>query len=221
MDDNTYFVSSELNPQPVSNLTKKQFDVLINDVSKALDILRSQNIVHNNITESYIVKASGSGAPNTYALTWNHLLMSYSTLNETKMYSESTYLAPVQIIIEMLSSAKESSLIEKKHFKTKMMEFWLHLLKKQTGNTDVQYLALTYFLAGSGCMDFCDFFINRYCMINGDYVIKDPKKALGYLSDIDQFAFGISIHYLAIANKIPITPKLKTTICNFIKGLTC
>jgi type II secretory pathway pseudopilin PulG len=70
-------------------------------------------------------------------------------------------------------------------------------LKKQHGVIQSIDVAKTYFSQVEGARDYIDYCIHRYCVLSpdGKRIIKDKRKALGYLKDIDLFALAMTVHF--------------------------
>lgn len=194
----------------VSKVLRNDFIDVIKDSIILLQHLHSNNIIHHSIHPLYLCKQG------RYGFIWNHMMVPRHVLISSKLFSESPIVTPLQIILEILGSKHEENLIELKYFKTRIIEFWTHLLKKQCQDMEIQPIAISYFLTGS----FYDYYIKRYCIFDesGLCIVKDSKKALGYLEDIDMFSLGITLHYLASTSKIHITNKIKNIIFKLIQG---
>jgi hypothetical protein len=164
-----------------------------------LHFLHERNYVHGNI-HPVMFAIPGANAESA-ADAINYIVRSSQTMCRMRdmcSYSDSWILSPLQIILEMLGSAIEPPEIDYVLFKTRLLAFWRHLLLKQLGNANIIEDAKAYFSLTSGCSDYVDYCISRYCMITSDgkRVVKNRAKGLGYLRDIDLFALGMSAHMI-------------------------
>lgn len=155
--------------------------------------LHDSNIIHNSIHQEMFHGVYEVHGKQLAQLRFNGLLKTYDQFKVDAQYSESPYVAPLQIILEVLSSSIEPDRIEYKDFKNKIEKFWNFLAMKTSGRP-LRKLAQEYFSYVAGAQDFLDYVITRYCTIEDNFVVKDKSKALGYLHDIDLFGLAMALH---------------------------
>jgi hypothetical protein len=170
-------------------------DLYFEHILPFIEHLHSINIIHNYVHECMFYGIYTVNNVKYPLIRINGHLKKYTDFKTEAEYSESPYPAPLQIILEILSSSIEPNVIEYKSFRKKFTDFWQYLCMRTCGFVCAK-VCQEYVSQYHGAIDYIDYIIQRYCILtdDNDSIKKDKSKAFGYLRDIDLFGFAMSVH---------------------------
>lgn len=184
---------------------------------QALKITHMCNIIHGSIDGNMLHGFYSVNNFNVPLLKFNGHVKTYKMFQDECQYSESSYLSPLQIILEMMSSKVEPERIEYKSFKSKLANFWHHMCMRTCGYPLPKWTQEYYALV-AGAQDYLDFVINRYCLLDGEMIIKDKSKAFGYLHDIDLFGLAMTFHKQYASSGQKLSAEVRRLIGKCVSG---
>jgi len=203
---------------PLISLKNESDDViekLVIAYTLALKLMHDNNLIHGFVNDT-LLNGTISKSCVTPLIKYNSHCKTYVSFKAEKQYSESPYVAPLQIILEMMNSSIEPTLIEYKGFKDKFIKFWTHLGYRSCAK-NLPKISQDLFGESYGALDFIDYVLQRYCLFDNGYIIKDNSKAFGYLKDIDLFGLAITVQSI-LGDQTYIAPRLKKILGECVAG---
>lgn len=207
------FFNKDVKPISLRNETDETIEKTLKSYISALKMFHDNDLIHGFVNDTMLNGTIMKSHVHPL-LKYNMHCKTYAAFKADKQYSESPYVAPLQIILEMMSSSIEPALMEYKGFKEKFIKFWTHLGYRSCAK-NLPKISQELFGESYGAIDFTDYLLQRYCLLNNGYIVKDSSKAFGYLKDIDLFGLAITFHSL-LGSNIPL--KIKKILGDCVAG---
>lgn len=150
-----------------------------------LELLHNKRFVHFNINESIFLHRDS-----VFCFAEDAKFISFSNVLKKSPIIGSKIISPIHVLLEMLNSNVESTIIPYNDFKKKFVKFYNHISKD-----NILWTCQKYFSMKNGAVDYIDYIIDKLCIKDSkNNIEKNDSKVLLYIPFIDKFPFAIVLH---------------------------